>query len=208
MLGQHDTGGNGIDADVLVAPFDRHGGGQVLQAGLGAAILAGHRAGLRAAARRDVDDGAAAGHDPCRRLAGKEGPLHVEVDDVVVLLLGHVDQRADIRHIGAAGVVHPAVDVAVGVDGLLHHCIDMVHGADVARDIDGIAARGAHLGHRLGQRLRAAARDHHVRAGLGHDARDATPDAPAAAGDHDAFAFKGKHACLLVGIPGFRGMNA
>ena len=71
-----------------------------------------------------------------------EVPLEVDADDVVPLLLGHVDEHAVPQD---AGVVHQHVDVAEGVDGSLDQALGTAEVGDVVGVGDGLAAHGLDL---------------------------------------------------------------
>src|SRR3546814_13290245 len=73
--------------------------------------MSGRRARLRSAARRKIDDAAAAcRHRPRRGLHSEKRPFEIEVDDTIPLSFVDVEHRPDIVRMGAAGIVDPPVD--------------------------------------------------------------------------------------------------
>ena len=118
---------------------------------------------------------------------GAEVALQVDADDVVPLLLRH---REDHPVAQDAGVVHEHVELAEGVDGLLHHGAGLLEVGDVGAVHHGLAAHRLDLGDHLVGRARVGAAavglgaevvDDHRRALAGQHQRVLAPDAAAGA---------------------------
>ena len=176
-----NPGAIGVDADAQVSPLHRHGRRQVLEAGLGCAVLSGHRVGLGAAARRDVDDRTAVpDHRAGGRLSGEEGPLQVQIDHCVPSVFGEIDQWSDVLGAGASCVVHPAVEGAELVERGADDPIEIGSNGDVGDDRNRSGPHRVQLGDRLDERRFGPAAHHHTGPRGGERTRDAPPDAPSA----------------------------
>ena len=122
--------------------------------------------------------------------------LEVNGDNVVPLLLGHVEYHAVAQDAGAA---HHDVQPAEVVDGRLHDALAAVHGGHGLGAGDGGAAGVADFAnHQLGDGLvkagavhvHAGVNHHDFRAFFRHQHGDAAAHAAAGAGDDGYFSFQ------------------
>ena len=115
QLGAEDAGGDGVHAHAVGGPFHGQGAGQAGHARLagrvGRDLVQAHEGGERA----DVDDPPVAplDHGAAEDLAGAEGAGEVGLQDVVPLLLGHLEAGHPPR---LARAVDEDVDRAEGGD--------------------------------------------------------------------------------------------
>ena len=86
-------------------------------------------------------------------LGGEKRPFEVEINHRVPLCLVDVDQGADILRVGTPGVVHPDIEVAIGLERASDQGGNVVGSGDVGRHIDRLGTQLPDLGHRFAQGL-------------------------------------------------------
>ena len=97
-FGLHQSGRQGVDANVLRTQFLRQRAGDDIHRALGSAI---HRSGGRRREGRDrtqVDDRATVGHRFDRRLGAQQGPQDVEIEHAAIAVFGDFFQRSELVH--------------------------------------------------------------------------------------------------------------
>ena len=134
--------------------------------------------------RRHVDDRAAflADHDRGDRLGAQVGALQVDVDGLVPVVLGRLEQALGDHH---AGIVDQHVDAAVAGHRLVDQAPDVGAAGHVRRDRDGIPASRPDLrDHGVGLGRPVPVVDHDPGSLVGEPRRDGPPD-PARCSGHD-----------------------
>jgi Sulfate permease family len=171
--------------DVVGAPVQRRRSGQPGDGVLGGGVGGRARAGDMGRDGAVVDDAAAAGplaaHDPERLPGAEERAGQVDRDHRAPLAEGDLVELAG-RGPGA-GVVEEEINAAMPLDGAVEQGPHRRLVGDVGRGrIERPGQAGPSLGHR-GQRVGAAAGQHHHPALAGQGERHRRPDAAAGAGD-------------------------
>ena len=143
-------GRDGVGADAVAGQLLRADLGERGDAGLGGAVVRLAGVGEQARRGRRVDDRGVDGLAGLgllppvggRPAGGDEVALHVDLDDRVPLLLGHVDEHPVAQD---AGVVDQHVEVAEGLDGAVDEALAALPVGDVVAVGDGLAAHGLDL---------------------------------------------------------------
>ena len=113
-------------------------------------------------------------HLPGRRLRHQERPAQVDAQHAVELVDAKLEER---RIVEDAGVVHQHIDAAEGLEGGGQRVVDVAGLADIAGDIDGLAAARLDGPRHLGPRPGVHVAQRHGRALAGKPRGACAPDA-------------------------------
>ncbi len=161
--------GDAVDADPVGRQFDRERLRDEVHGSLGRIVPGQSRPRADPAGRADIDHAAAAlpPHQRHDRIHHVKDRLHIDVEDLVELRLGQLEQRLVAK--APAGIVDDDIESAEPVGRDLHGSIDIGSFGDVAGHRD---RRGAGFGRYLLDALGVEVEQHDLRTLAGEAPRD------------------------------------
>lgn len=186
-----EGGGDGVDGDVMAAPFDGEAFGEVGDGGFGHAVDGLRGEGDEASLGTHVDDDALfpGDHDAGGGLAGEESAFEIYGESIVKIFFA--DIFGGIFR-GDAGVVDENIQAAELFDGVVDGFEDLIHAADVHLQRENFAAELADFRGEAGVGVQIAEAEGDVRAGVRESEGDGATKAAGGAGDQGDLAVDGE----------------